>query len=69
MKATEMTDTKVKEMIARIQRAGIAATSNRLRMAITKSLEDENEAEGRGGADEDDSEGEARHSRVRSTTR
>jgi hypothetical protein len=60
MKVTEMTDGKVKEMIARIQRAGIAVTSDGLRMAIAKSLEDENEAEGkgRGGADEDDAEGE-----------
>ena len=60
MKVMEMTDGKVKEMIARIQRAGIAVTSDGLRMAIAKSLEGENEAEGkgRGGADEDDAEAE-----------
>ena len=45
-------------MIARIQRAGIAVTSDGLRMVIAKSLEDENEVGGRGGADKDDSEGE-----------
>ena len=46
MKVTEMTDVKVKEMIARIQKTGIAVTSNRLRMVIAKSLEDKNKAEG-----------------------
>jgi hypothetical protein len=55
-----MTDAKLKEMIASIQRAGTAVTSDRLRMVIDKSLRDENEAEGmgQGGADEGDSEGE-----------
>ena len=46
--------------LARIQRAGIAVTSNGLRMVIAKSLGDKNEAEGvgQGEADEGDSEGE-----------
>ena len=70
MKATKMTDNKVKEMIARIQEAGDAMTSDLLRMVIAKSQEDggdrkgergerwgKNEAEGmeRGGADKGDS--------------
>ena len=59
MKVIAMTDAKVKEMIARIQRASIAVTSEELRMVIAKSLGEENEAEGvgQGGADEGDSEG------------
>ena len=61
MKATEMMDAKVKEMIARIQRAGIAVTSDGLRMVIGKSLGDKNKAEGvgQGRAHEGDSEGES----------
>ena len=60
MKVTEMVDVMVTEMITRIQKAGIAVTSDGLMMVIAKSLEDENEAEGvgRGGADKGDSEGE-----------
>ena len=38
MKVTEMTDVMVREMIARIQKAGNALTSDRLRMVIAKSL-------------------------------
>ena len=44
MKVTAMTDAKLKEMIARIQKAGIAVTSDGLRMVIAKSLGDENKA-------------------------
>ena len=60
MKVTEMTDVMVREMIARIQKAGIAVTSDGLRMVIAKSLKDENKAAGvgRGRADKGDSEGE-----------
>jgi hypothetical protein len=60
MKVTVMTDAKLKEMIASIQRAGTAVISDGLRMVIDKSLRDENEAEGmrQGGADEGNSEGE-----------
>ena len=59
MKVTVMTDAKVKEMIDRIQRAGITVTSDRLRIVIAQSLGDENKAkgEGQGGADKGDSEG------------
>ena len=46
MKVTAMTDTKVKEMIDRIQNASITVTSNGLRTVIVQSLGDENEAEG-----------------------
>ena len=61
MKVTEMTDVELKEMITRIQKAGIAVTSEGLRMVIAKSLRDENEAEGvgQGRADKGDSEGES----------
>ena len=54
-----MTDAKVKEMIGRIQRAGITVTSDKLRMVIAQSLGDKNEAEGmgQGGADKGDLEG------------
>ena len=50
----------VREMIARIQKAGNELTSNRLQMVIAKSLKDENKAEGakRGGAHKGNSEGE-----------
>ena len=60
MKVTAMTDAKVKEMIDRIQRAGIGVTSDGLRMVIAQSLGDKNEAEGmgQGGADKGDSKGE-----------
>ena len=60
MKVTAMTDAKVREMIAGIQRAGIAVTSDGLRKVIAKSLEDKNEAEGegQGRADKGDSEGQ-----------
>ena len=66
MKVTVMTDAKLKELIARIQRAGIAVTSDELRMVIGKSLEDESKAEGvgQGGADEGDSEGEGEAQRA-----
>ena len=68
MKVTTMTDAKLKEMIANIQRAGIVVTSDGLRMVIAKSLRDENEAKGRGqgGADEGDSEGEGAAQRAES---
>ena len=54
-----MTNGKVRELIVRIQGAGIVVTSDGLRMVIAKSLWDENEAEGvgQGGADKGDSEG------------
>ena len=58
MKVTAMTDAKVKEIIDRIHRAGIAVTSDGLRMIIAQSLGDKNKAEGQGGADKGDSEGE-----------
>ena len=66
MKVTVMTDAKLKEVIARIQRAGILVTSDELRMVIAKSLGDENEAEGmgQGGADEGGSEGEGEAQRA-----
>jgi hypothetical protein len=67
MKVTVMTDAKLKEMIASIQRAGTAVTSDGLRMVIDKSLGDENKAEGmgQGGADEGDSEGEGAAQRAK----
>ena len=70
MKVTVMTDAKLKEMIASIQRAGIAVTSDGLRMVNAKSLGDENEAEGvgQGEAAEGDSEAGARLSGPRLTT-
>ena len=40
MKVTKMTDDKVKEMIARIQEAGNAMTSDQLRTVFAKSQED-----------------------------
>ena len=60
MKRTATTDAKVKEMINRIPRAGIAVTSDGLRTVITQSLGDKNEAEGVGqdGADRGNSKGE-----------
>ena len=70
MKVMEMTDGMVRDMIARIQKAGNTLTSDRLRMVIAKSLEDENEAENveRGGADEGDPRARTRHSGTRMTT-
>ena len=43
MKVTEMTDVMVREMITRIQKAGIVVMSDGLQMVIAKSLKDENE--------------------------
>ena len=70
MKVTEMTDVMVREMIARIQNAGIAVTSDGLRMVIAKSLKDENEAEGRGEVEQTRATPRARaqHSGTRTTT-
>jgi hypothetical protein len=67
MKVTVMTDAKLKEMIASIQRASTTVTSDGLRMVIDKSLGDENEAEGmgQGGADEGDSEGKGAAQRAK----
>ena len=45
MKVVAMTDTKVKERIDGIQRAGIAVTGDGLRMAIAQSIGDEAKGE------------------------
>ena len=46
MKVTKMTDNKVKEMIARIQEAGAAMTSDMLRTVIRKSQEEGGDRKG-----------------------
>ena len=55
MKVTEITDVMVRKMIAGIQKAGNALTSDRLQMVIGKSLENKAEGTEQGGADKGDS--------------
>ena len=52
MKVTKMTDNKVKEMIAMIQEAGAAMTSNMLRTVIRTSQEEGGDRKGESYKDE-----------------